>query len=47
MIYANFHFPGSSANELTHASLDPVSKIPEFKVTAVRVEIVSPNPQHP
>ncbi len=40
MIYANFHFPGSSANELTHASLDPVSKIPEFKVTAVKVELV-------
>ncbi|NQU29848.1 MAG: formate dehydrogenase subunit alpha, partial [Anaerolineae bacterium] len=38
MVYANFHFPDASANELTHASLDPVSKIPEYKVTAVRVE---------
>jgi formate dehydrogenase major subunit/formate dehydrogenase alpha subunit len=38
MVYANFHFPEASANELTHASLDPVAKIPEYKVTAVRVE---------
>jgi len=40
MVYANFHFPEASANELTHASLDPVAKIPEYKVTAVRVEKV-------
>lgn len=40
MVYANFHFPEASANELTHASLDPVSKIPEYKVTAVKVEPV-------
>ncbi len=40
MVYANFHFPESSANELTHASLDPVAKIPEYKVTAVKVEKV-------
>ena len=32
MVYANFHFPEASANELTHAALDPVSKIPEYKV---------------
>lgn len=40
MIYANFHFPEASANVLTHAALDPISKIPEFKVCAVRVEAV-------
>ena len=40
MVYANFHFPEASANELTHASLDPVAKIPEYKVTAVKVELV-------
>lgn len=39
MVYANFHFPEASANELTHASLDPVSKIPEYKITAVKVEL--------
>lgn len=40
MVYANFHFPETSANELTHASLDPVAKIPEYKITAVKVELV-------
>ena len=40
MVYANFHFPEASANELTHATLDPVAKIPEYKITAVKVELV-------
>jgi formate dehydrogenase major subunit/formate dehydrogenase alpha subunit len=40
MVYANFHFPEANANELTIAALDPVSKIPEYKVCAVRVERV-------
>jgi formate dehydrogenase major subunit/formate dehydrogenase alpha subunit len=40
MVYANFHFPESSANELTIAALDPVSKIPSYKVCAVRVESI-------
>ncbi|HIE24670.1 MAG TPA: formate dehydrogenase subunit alpha, partial [Anaerolineales bacterium] len=40
MVYTNFHFPVSSANILTQAVLDPIAKIPEYKVTAVRVERV-------
>jgi len=40
MVYANFHFPEASANNLTIAALDPVAKIPEFKVCAVKVEAV-------
>jgi predicted molibdopterin-dependent oxidoreductase YjgC len=40
MVYANFHFPESSANELTIAALDPVSKIPSYKVCAVKVESI-------
>ena len=40
MVYANFHFPAASANELTLAELDPVAKIPEYKVCAVKVERV-------
>lgn len=40
MIFANFHFPQASANELTQAVLDPVAKIPEFKVTAVNVQLM-------
>jgi predicted molibdopterin-dependent oxidoreductase YjgC len=41
MVYATFHFPEASANELTLAALDPVSKIPEYKVAAVKVELVN------
>jgi len=41
MVFANFHFPKASANELTISALDPVSKIPSYKVCAVRVELVS------
>jgi formate dehydrogenase alpha subunit len=40
MVYANFHFPEASANELTIAALDPISKIPEYKVCAVKVSVV-------
>jgi formate dehydrogenase major subunit/formate dehydrogenase alpha subunit len=40
MIFSNFHFPDASANELTHAALDPVAKIPEYKICAVKVESI-------
>jgi anaerobic selenocysteine-containing dehydrogenase len=40
MVFANFHFPETSANELTIDALDPVAKIPEYKICAVRVEKV-------
>ena len=33
-----FHFAESPTNVLTHAALDPVAKIPETKVCAVRIE---------
>jgi predicted molibdopterin-dependent oxidoreductase YjgC len=39
MVFANFHFPEASANELTIADLDPVSKIPAYKICAVKVEL--------
>ena len=39
MIFANFHFPNASANELTIDALDPVAKIPEYKVCAVKIEL--------
>jgi assimilatory nitrate reductase catalytic subunit len=32
----------SAANFLTHSAFDPTSKIPEYKVCAVRVEPVRP-----
>jgi formate dehydrogenase alpha subunit len=40
VLHANFHFPETATNELTIAALDPIAKIPEFKVCAVRVELV-------
>jgi formate dehydrogenase alpha subunit len=38
VVSMNFHFAESPANVLTNPALDPVSKIPELKVCAVRVE---------
>jgi len=41
LVFGNFHFPGlQNVNNLTIAALDPVSKIPEYKVCAVRLEPV-------
>ena len=40
MVFANFHFPDAAANELTIAALDPVAKIPEYKICAIRMEKV-------
>ncbi len=38
-LFAPFHFAGSGrANLLTNPALDPVSRMPEFKVCAVRIE---------
>jgi len=41
VVFMNFHFAESAANVLTNPVLDPVSKIPEYKVSAVRVEKIS------
>ena len=38
-VFVPYHWPGDkSANLLTKRALDPISKIPEFKVSAVKVE---------
>lgn len=37
MLYIPFHFVEAAANRLTSDALDPVSKIPEYKVCAARV----------
>ncbi len=37
-IFIPFHFAKAAANRLTNAALDPIAKIPEFKVCAVRIE---------
>ena len=38
-VFIPYHWPGQrSANRLTHRTIDPRSKIPEFKVSACRLE---------
>ena len=38
VIFVPFHFTEARANVLTQMALDPVAKIPEYKVSAIRVE---------
>jgi len=40
MVFMNFHFAEIPANALTNDAVDPVAKIPEYKVAAVRVQRV-------
>lgn len=42
-VFIPYHWAGrQAANQLTHRHLDPISKIPEYKVSAVRIERVGP-----
>jgi formate dehydrogenase major subunit/formate dehydrogenase alpha subunit len=41
-IFVPFHFAEAAANTLTNDALDPIAKIPEFKVCAARIERCSP-----
>lgn len=40
MVFTSFHFSEVAVNRLTNAARDPVAKIPELKVAAVKVEKV-------
>ena len=40
VVFMPFHFWEAAANNLTNPALDPIAKIPEFKVCAVRLEKV-------
>jgi len=41
-VFIPYHWPGTrSANQLTHRTLDPRSKIPEFKVSACTLQRAS------
>jgi formate dehydrogenase alpha subunit len=40
VIFIPFHFAEAAANVLTNPALDPVAKIPEYKVCAVKIEPV-------
>ncbi|MBW2600048.1 MAG: formate dehydrogenase subunit alpha, partial [Deltaproteobacteria bacterium] len=37
-IFMNFHFSEAAVNLLTNPALDPIGKIPEYKVCAVKIE---------
>jgi len=37
-VFIPFHFVESAANRLTNSAFDPIAKIPEYKVCAVRIE---------
>jgi formate dehydrogenase major subunit/formate dehydrogenase alpha subunit len=42
VVFGNFHFPGlGNVNNLTIGVLDPLAKIPEYKVCAVAIEVVA------
>ncbi len=41
VVFMSFHFHEAAANLLTIAALDPISKIPEYKVCAVKVKKIS------
>jgi assimilatory nitrate reductase catalytic subunit len=44
-VFIPYHWPGAkAANQLTNRALDPTSKMPEFKVSAVRVERCEESP---
>jgi len=38
IVYIPFHFAEAAANRLTNSVLDPIAKIPEYKVCAVKIE---------
>lgn len=38
VVFMSFHFHEAAANLLTNAALDPIAKIPEYKVCAVKVK---------
>lgn len=42
VVFVPFHFAESPANKLTSEARDPYAKIPEFKVSAVKLEKITP-----
>ncbi len=41
LVFGTFHFPEGNVNWATARALDPIAKIPEYKVSAVRIEKVA------
>ena len=40
VVFMSFHFSEANANVLTNGVFDPISKIPEYKVAACKIELV-------
>lgn len=40
LVFTSFHYPAVAINQLTNSARDPIAKIPEYKVCAVKVEKV-------
>ena len=38
VVFMPFHYAKGAANYLTNPALDPICKIPEYKVAAVKLE---------
>lgn len=41
VVFIPFHYKEAAANILTHSALDPISKIPEFKVCSVHIKPIN------
>jgi predicted molibdopterin-dependent oxidoreductase YjgC len=41
IVFSSFHFTETPVNRLTNPKLDPISKIPELKICAVKVEKIA------
>jgi formate dehydrogenase major subunit len=41
VVYIPFHYAEAPANRLTNPAIDPIAKIPEYKVCAVKIEKIS------
>ena len=44
VVFIPFHFVEAAANVLTNSAIDPVAKIPEYKVCAVKIVLAAPKP---
>ena len=46
-VFVPFHYAEANANQVTQSAFDPISREPNYKQSAVRVERSTPNAQHP
>jgi formate dehydrogenase major subunit/formate dehydrogenase alpha subunit len=42
VVFVPFHYSEAPANDLTNEAVDPLALIPEYKVSAVRIQRVGP-----